>query len=158
MYLDMPERRYKFVSGGTGPGEHHQHAEGSSQVQDLAEFIACTVSLAYLVFRDMKCDDNMRWDIARQSSVSGDLRHVFNDSIAIINTELRSCIDGIARCAPNSDAYFEGSRSSTKYMASKFSSTKDSSERDLHEVKSSITIAWPWKPACPNYLVLYGSK
>lgn len=128
MYLDIPERNYK----STLIGGHHQHVEGSSRVQDLADFIAKAGSLAYLVFRDMSCDDNMRWDIARQSSASGDSRHVFNESIAIIDIKLRSFIDGIARCAPNRDAYVAESRSSpSPYM----DSTDDNSRRDLYEVK-----------------------
>jgi hypothetical protein len=126
MYLDIPQRHYEYNS----TGGQHQHARGSSPVQDLAHFIASTPYLAYLVFRDVMCQDNMRWDFARQSSASGELKLMFKESIAILDTGLRSCIDGIARCAPNSDAYFAESQSSSTYY-----SKKDNSERDLYEEK-----------------------
>jgi hypothetical protein len=134
LYLDIPQRHYNFTPSGPGPGGHH-HIEGSSQVQDLAYLIASTGSLAYLVFRDMRCEDNMRWDIARQSSASGDLMRTWNESIAIIDTKLRSCMDRVARCAPNSSAYFAESRSSASSYSYIDPRTKDNSEQDLYEVK-----------------------
>lgn len=101
MYLDVPERRYN-----TSGGKPHFHLEGFSQVHDLATFINGVGSLAYLVFRDVKCDDNMRWDFAQRSSPSAEESQLFwEESIAIVHEELRSAVDGIAKCVPN-NAYF----------------------------------------------------
>jgi hypothetical protein len=124
MYLDVPKRDYGFYGGA------HYHLKGSVEVHDLAAFISSAGSLAYLVFRDVKCYDYMRWDMAQGSSSSSGSKLFWKESIALINENLRSCIDGVAQCAPNGSAYGSNSPNYAIYSAE-----RDEPDRDLYELR-----------------------
>jgi hypothetical protein len=98
LYLDAPKREYGVYSD-------HYHLMGSVEVLDLGPFISSAGSLAYLVFRDVNCDNNLRWDKAQGSSLSSGSKMFWKESIAIIDDGLRSCVDSVAQCAFNESAY-----------------------------------------------------
>lgn len=120
MYLDVPERTYESF---------HYHLRGAVEVQDLATFISSAGSLAYIIFRDVKCGDYMRWDMAQLSSSSSGSKLFWKESIAIIDNDLRSCIDSIAQCAPNGRLYDYGSSDGPDYYS------REENDRDLYELR-----------------------
>lgn len=122
MYLDAPKRVYgdNWTS--------HYHLTGTVVVRDLATFISSAGSLAYLILRDVECDGNLRWDMAKASSLPGRSKLFWKERIAIIDDDLRSCINDLACCAPNSTAYESGIMRHT-------SSSIEDNDRDLYEMR-----------------------
>jgi len=126
MYLDVPRRGY------SAPPSQHFHLQGSSQVHDLGTFLSEAGPLVYLVFRDLSCDDTMRWDFGPSSTSFCNSQLFWRESIAILDENLQSCVDGVARCAPNASAY-HSEPSSSSYSYQLYSSQNKDSERDLYE-------------------------
>jgi len=122
LYLDAPKRDYGFRSGD------HYHLMGSVEVQDLGPFISSAGSLAYLVFRDVNCHDNLRWDKAQGSSLSSGPKMFWKESIAIIDDGLRSCVDSVAQCAFNESAY-------QPVQPHSYYPHMDQKNRDLYELR-----------------------
>jgi len=120
MYLDVPERTYMSF---------HYHLRGAVEIQDLATFISSAGSFAYIIFRDVRCADYMRWDMAQLSSSSSGSKLFWKESIAIIDNDLRSCIDSIAQCAPNGRLYDYGSSDTRDYYS------QEENDRDLYELR-----------------------
>ena len=107
MFTDPPYWSDKLSVPGEAEtrSSNRLHLAGNVPIKNMHAWLSSIGGVAFIVFRDYRCSDSLRWNTLRGASGGTNAPICRNESIAVISDDLQIAINNVAKCAPSDSAY-----------------------------------------------------